>query len=59
MKFWFLTQNDNNILLFSHQIFKLNEFMKHHLPETHKVNFETHNIVLSSQTISYYKVKEF
>ena len=26
--------------------------MKHHLPETHEHNFEIHNIVLYSQSIS-------
>ena len=48
VKFWFLTQNDEDVLLLSHQT----SSMKHHLTETHKHNFEIHNIVLSSQSVS-------
>ena len=48
VKFWFLTQNDENILLFSYQT----SSMKHHLTETHEHHFEIHNIVLSSHSIS-------
>ena len=48
MKFWFLTQNDDYVLLFSHQT----SSMKHHLSETHERNFEVHKMVLSSQSIS-------
>ena len=47
LKFWFLTQNDENVLLYSHQP----SSMKHHLTETHEQNFEIHNIVLSSQSV--------
>ena len=37
----FLTQNDEDILFFSHQT----SSMKHHLTETHRHNFEIPNIV--------------
>ena len=47
-QFWFFMQNNKDVLLFSHQT----SSMKHHLTETHEQNFETHNIVLSSQSIS-------
>ena len=46
MKFWFLNQNDEDVLLFSHQT----SSMKHQLTETHEHNFEIHNIVLLSQS---------
>ena len=48
VKFWFLTQKDEDVLLFSHQTSSMN----HHLTETHEQNFEIHNIVFSSQSIS-------
>ena len=38
----------NDVLLFSHHT----SSMKHHLTETHGHNFESHNIVLFSQSIS-------
>ena len=47
VKFLFLTQIDEDVLLLSHT-----SSMKHHLTETHEHNFEIHNIVLSSQSIS-------
>ena len=36
LKFRFFTQNNKDVLLFSHQT----SSMKHHLTETHKQNFE-------------------
>ena len=49
VKFWFLTQNAEDVLLFSHQISSL----KYNLTETHEQNSAIHNIVLSSQSISW------
>ena len=46
VKFWFLTQNDDDVLLFSHQT----SSMKHQLTETREHNFEIHNMALSSQS---------
>ena len=46
--FWFLTQNDKDVLLFSHQTNSIN----HDVTETHEHIFEIHNIVLSLQSIS-------
>ena len=43
----FSPKSDEDVLLFSHQT----SSMKHHRTETHKYNFEIHNIVLSSQSI--------
>ena len=51
VKFWFLTPNDEDVLLFSHQT----SSMKHHLIETQEHHFEIQNIVLSSQSISLHK----
>ena len=48
MKFLFLTQNDEDVLLFSHQT----SSMKHHLTETHKHNLEIQNVMFYSQSIS-------
>ena len=42
-------KNDEDVLLFSHQT----SWMNHHLTETHEHNCEIHNIVLSSQSISF------
>ena len=42
VKFWFLTQNYENVLLFSHQT----SSMKHHLREAHEHNFRIHNICI-------------
>ena len=42
----FLTQNDEDVLLFSNHT----SSMKHHLTERHEHNFEIQNIVLSSQS---------
>ena len=50
-KFWFLTQNDEDILLISYET----SSMKYQLTETPEHNFEIHNIVLSSQSISLKK----
>ena len=52
VKFLFLTHNDEDILLFSHQT----SSMKYHLTETHEHNFKIHNMVLSSNR---YLVKLF
>ena len=41
----FLTQNDEDVLVQTSS-------MKLHVTETHEHNFEIHNIVLSSQSIS-------
>ena len=49
MKFWILTQNNIDVLLFSHQTRSL----KHDFTEAHKHNFEIHNIVLFSQGIPW------
>ena len=43
-----LLNSDRAVLLFSYQT----SSVKHHLTETHEHNFEIHNIVLSSQSIS-------
>ena len=48
VSFWFLIQNDEDVLLFSHHT----SSMKHHLTETHEHNFEIHNSFLSLQNIS-------
>ena len=42
VNFWFLTQNDEDVLLFSHQT----SSMKHHLTETHEHNFEIYMLKL-------------
>ena len=54
VKLWVLTPNDEDVLLFTHQT----SSVKHHLTETYGNNFEIHNIVLSSKSISLIKMKK-